>query len=420
MSIIIGEFVNSDNDIQSNLKEDIITEGVLVKEKPKVIDDLYKRIKVLITMKSDDIDDAKDVVDAAKDTLKGKDFSGQEKKLIYNVCKKAGFSIDGYTKATTNIKGVQVSNHHNVIGRYKDYILTIRFIGVKSEVKVQPMGIKINYDKKECGIPKNVVFDVISNILPSISNVRSSKDSITISAFTDSIDSGYPRISHKYSNKYKVKKGLSGSITISKLKSIKEDSAIAGALPRNDYNPNSAYIVNYTKKNTFDSDLAICKDKMSNIFVCDNGKPMHVSLTDFKDMCSEVSVYECLYESSFDNIVKLSKTGLDFYKNMVDDETVTLESLSTDYRFNKVVSFLDELNSIEECIISSAPKCTIINEVYCPIIPLVNLNNDESNVHYFRDIDGVYAQNIDTLIRSSSYNKVNDIPQSTINLLQNM
>ena len=44
--------------------------------------------------------------------------------------------------------------------------------------------------------------------------------------------------------------------------------------------------------------------------------------------------------------------------------------------FMGMVGFIDPIrpeavNSIEECIINSAPKSGIVHEVYCPIIPLV-------------------------------------------------
>ena len=242
-----------------------------------------------------------------------------------------------------------------------------------------------------------------------------------ISALSNAIDSGYPRLVHKYITKYGVKKNLGGlSITLSSNNLFKESSPVAGAIHRQDYQPDAVYIVNYLKKNTFVRDLAVCKDKMSSIFVCDNGEPVHMSLTDFKEMAEDVKVYKCLLDSSFDHIVRLSKSGLDFYKNMVNDDKVVIEQIDTDYRFNRVTSYIDELNSIEECIINSAPKSGVVHEVYCPIIPLVNLNLDESVVHYYRDINGVFAQNIDTLSRSASYAKVEDIPETTINLLQHM
>jgi hypothetical protein len=256
---------------------------------------------------------------------------------------------------------------------------------------------------------------------PKVDNVKSTKRSIKISALSDAIDSGYPRVSHKYSNKYTVKKNIGGmSITLSTLKYLKEDSPVNGAMHRQDYNPNAVYIVNYLKRNTFVSDIAVCKDKMSNIFICDDGKPVHVSLSEFKEIATDITVYEFIGDSSFDHIVRLSSTGLDFYKNMVDDENVTIDSLKTDYRFMEVASYLDELNSIEECIINSVPKSGVVHEVYCPVIPLVDLNHEGASIHYFRDINGVFAQNVDTLYRSASYKTVDDIPKTTINTLLNI
>ena len=530
---------------------------------PQVIKKLGENIKRLFS-KKEGIDNPQDIVNIAKDSIKGKDFSSEEKKSIYDICQKANIKIHGYTQKTAKVKGVDVSNNHTIIGTYKDYIITLKFIGIKGFVKLAPMGIKIGYDKSTSDIPKNVAFDFISTLSPNVDKVKSTKHSLTISALSDSIDSGYPRLSHKYSNKYKVKKSLGGfSITLSTLKSVKESSPVAGAMHRQDYNPNAVYIVNYLKKNTFVRDIAVCRDKMSSIFVCDNGEPIHMSLTNFKEMADDIKVYKCLLDSSFDHIVRLSKTGLDFYKNMVGESlhesavtklyhlskdnldgktlqprvpsnflvqngyedgktkrvcfaksidgslrgmsqnlkgvklyvhipekdyntytpstkevpdskitsevwikesvklkcigcievtgdkgedgipykygnntaelydwnwnwvekypihelSITSDLFESDYRFTRVPSYIDELKSIEECIINSAPKSGIVHEIYCPIIPLVDLNVTESVVHYFRDIDGVFAQNINTLSRSASYKNVEDIPTTTINLL---
>ena len=422
MSIIIGEFIQEETSYKNNLiEEDIVTEGFLNNETPNDIKRLGENIKKLLEAHDEDIEDVEDVLNVAKDTLKGKDFSGTEKDLIYKTCKRVGLTIHGYTKTSTSIKGVKLTNNHKIIATFKDYILTLKFLGIKGDVKLAPLGIVISYNAHTSDIPKGVAFDFIKMLSPDVDKVKSTNHSIKISALSNAIDSGYPRLVHKYITKYTVKKNLGGlSITLSSEKGIKESSPVAGAMHRQDYNPNAVYIVNYLKKNTFVSDIAVCKDKMSSIFVCDNGEPIHMSLTDFKEMATDIKVYKCLLESSFDHIVRLSKTGLDFYKNMINDDKVEITTLESDYRFTRVPSYIDKLNSIEECIINSAPKSGVVHEIYCPIIPLVDLNTAESTVHYFRDINGVFAQNIDTLSRSASYKKVEDIPKTTINLLQNI
>ena len=404
-------------------QESAISEGVIDKDMPREIKTLGENIKKLIDTRDEDIEDLLDVVKIAKDSLKGKDYSGNEKKIIYDICKKLSIDIFGYTKKVTNIKGVEITNRHTIIGTFKDYILTIKFIGIKGDVKLQPLGISINYNSKTSSIPKSIAFDSIS-ILKPVDKVKATKNAIKISALSDAIDSGYPRLNHKYSTSYKVKKNIGGfSVTLSKLFGddiFKEDSPIAGAMHRQDYQPDAVYIINYLKKNTFVRDLAVCRDKMSTIFVCDNGEPVFTSLTDFKEMAEDIKMYKCLLDPSFDRVVRVSKSGLDFYRNMVWDDKVEISTLESDFRFTRVPSYLDELNSIEECIINSVPKSGIVHEIYCPVIPLVDLNVTESSVHYFRDINGVFAQNIDTLARSASYKSVDDIPKTTINLLKQL
>ena len=159
---------------------------------------------------------------------------------------------------------------------------------------------------------------------------------------------------------------------------------------------------------------------MSNMFVCDDQKPEILTLSDLKRIASEVKVYKYNGDCNFRSVVESSHSGLEFYQNLVNDHSVKIEDLDSDYRFTRESSYLDELNSIEECILNSAPHSGIINEVYCPIIPLVNLNESNSSIQYFRDINGIFAQNVDTLARSASYKSVDLIPKTTINLLKNI
>lgn len=412
---ISTDVVGDKNRLKKYIKEETIYEGLIWNDNtPNDIKQLKEDIKEEI--KNDT--DLDDIVDAIKDSLKNKDFSSEEKKNIYKILKKVHVNIDGYTIKTASYGSAELSNTHQIIGTYKNYIITIKFVGAKGNLGLT--SIVVNYSTDKCDIPKNVAFDFISMLSPHVDKVSSTKHSIKISALSNSIDSGYPRIAHKYGNKYKVKKSVGGLyIKLSTLNTVKESSPIAGAMHRQDYQPDAVYIVNYLKKNTFVNDLAICKDKMSSIFVCDETGPKNISLTDFKEIAEDIKVYKFNGDCDFNTIIESSKCGLDFYKNIVKDN-IDISKLKSDPHFTEVVPYIDELKSIEECIINSAPKQNVINEVYCPVIPLVDLNVAESSVHYFRDIDGVFAQNIDTLQRSASYKSVNDIPKSTINILKNI
>lgn len=412
---ISTDVVGDKNRLKKYIKEETIyvSEGLIWNDNtPQDIKDLKEDIKE--QLKTDP--GLKDVFNIVKDTIKNKDFSSDEKNLIYKTLNKLHVKIHGYTLKTAQKASFEITNTYNIVAEYKKYILLMQFIGSRGIVVLGPISIK--YDEDKCDIPKNIVFDVISTLSPNVDKVKSTKRSIRISALSNSIDSDYPRIYHKYSNKYNVKKNIGGmSISLSTLKSVKESSPIMGAMPRQDYNPNNVYIINYTKKNTFTEDMAICGDNMSNIFIYDNGNgPKFVSLTDFKEMADNVEVYKFLGEGHFNNILEFTNSEFNFYQNMVSNA----KDIKTDPRFIRVPSYIDELNSIEECIINSAPKTDIINEVYCPIIPLINLNESGSSVHYFRDINGVFAQNIDTLNRSASYKSVEDIPETTISILKNI
>ena len=415
---ISTDTVGEKNRLKKYIKEDsvVFTEGLIWNDNtPDDIKRLKDIIRTLLDKSQEKIDGLYDVVDKVQTVMKNADTRSEEKKIFMNACKKAHVKIHGYTVEASKVKGIEI-NTYNVITSYKDYVLTMTFIGTAGNVKLSY--ITINYDKNKCDIPKNVVFDVLS-IVSYVDKVKCTRRSIKISALPKAIDAGYPRVHHKYSNKYNIKKSFAGtSIVISTLHHVKEN-AIAGALPRQDFRPNDVYIVNYMMKNTFVNDLAICKDKMSSIFICKDGKPIHMSLTDFNEMATDIKMYKCLTDSDFDHILKSSNCGLDFYKNIVNEE-VSINNLDSDYRFEQVPSYLDELNAIKECVINSAPKSGIVHEVYCPIIPLIDLNESGSVINYFRDIDGVFAQNINTLYRSASYKSVGQIPKSVIDILSNM
>lgn len=409
--------VGEKNRLRKYIKEDtVFTEGLIWNDKtPDAIKKLKETIKTLLDENTDKVDDVGDVVDNVQDMYKGKDTRSQEVKTIYNICRKASIKIYGYTVAATSLRGMEI-NTYNVIGSYKDYIITMTFNGIYGKIKL--LYVTINYDKSKCDIPKDVVLGVLS-MIPNIDKVKSTKSSIKVSALTKSIDESYPKIDHKYSNKYIViKNGAGTAITLTKL-SYKKESAIAGAMPRQDYQPDAVYVVNYMKRNTFVNDLAICKDKMSDIHICKDGRPIHISLTDFNNMATNIKMYKCLDDVDFNSIIKESKCGLDFYSNIIN-ETADINNLDSDYRFDRVPSYLDELNAIKECVISSCPTSGIVHEIYCPIIPLLEMNDDNSTVHYYRDINGVFAQNINTLNRSKSYNTVQEIPEIVINLLSDI
>lgn len=406
--------VGKNNRLRKYIKEDtIFTEGLILNDKtPNDIKNLKEKIKSILKSNREKVNDAEDVIDTIQDLGKGKDTRLEEVKTISNTCKKANIKIYGYTVRAANLKGVEI-NTYTVITSFKDYILSLIFNGMQGNVKL--LYITINYDKSKCDIPKDVAFNLLS-MIPDIDKIKSTKFSIKISALTKSIDNSYPRVAHRYSNKYSVKKNISGTSIIVSVLDYAKESAIAGAMPRQDFQPDAVYIINYMMKNTFTNNLAICKDKMSDIYICKDEKPIHVSLTDFNNMATDIKMYRCLTDVNFNSVIKDSKCGLDFYNNIINEKS-NIDNLDSDYRFERVPSYLDELNAIKECIISSVPTSGVVHEIYCPIIPLLEMNNEDSVIRYFRDINGVFVENINTLQRSKSYKTIEEIPEIVINLL---
>lgn len=408
--------VGDKNRLKKYIKEETIYEGLIWNDNtPNDIKQLKMEIKEDLKRP----ENIKDLINKVKDSTKNVDFKSDEKKVAYKILRKNGVNICGYSIKTSTYGSFEISNTHTLIGIYKNYIISVSFIGAKGNIGLG--SVSINYDKNKSEIPKDVAFNFISVLSPNVLKVKCTRRSINISATAENVDSAYPIIDHKYSKKYKIKKIPGMSITLSTMKTVREDSLVAAALPREDFQPNSVYIINYLNNNTFEKELAICRDKMSSIYTCTNEKPKLLSLSDFKKIASEVKVYKYNGDCDFKSIVEESHSGIEFYRNITNNPNANIDDLDSDYYFTKESSsYLDELKSIEECIINSAPHSTIVNEEYYPIIPLINLNESYSSVHYFRDINGVFAQNIDTLARSASYESVDLIPKSTINLLKNI
>lgn len=208
-------------------------------------------------------------------------------------------------------------------------------------------------------------------------------------------------------------------------------AAVMGAMPSL-YDANNVYIIDYLKPNTFvgkERHHAICRDYMSDIFTIDNGELHHMDLENLIDEAEDINVYQYMGDHiSYKDILYMAESDTDFYRILKGNKMVSKHQISNDKDFVKVESFVEYLSSLSECI-----KATILqekhneslsihesfndNDIHIPVIKNI-IMSEITGVIYCRDIDGVFALNENTGMRTPSYKSKYDIPSSLISIIK--
>ena len=192
---------------------------------------------------------------------------------------------------------------------------------------------------------------------------------------------------------------------------INEDagSLIGASIPPTGYN--DVYVTNYYKNNVFsgESNFALHLKDMDKIFIFDEDKFKAIDRDQFIKENTIINTFRCIKEGiNINHILENAKSDRDIYNIITDKVLLDDNQLLFDNNFERVIPFTDELESIYESIISTAKN--IDNKYKSPLFWL-----NESNIEYWRDLDGIYITN--GILRSKSYNNKDDIPESTIYIL---
>ena len=186
--------------------------------------------------------------------------------------------------------------------------------------------------------------------------------------------------------------------------------------------PDSVYIVNYMQNNVFsgykEPKQAICKKGMNQMYTTKNGKAIPVDIDKFKEEASGISVFRFKETPilSFDKIIENASVDGDFYMLLTGDYPTNQHEIEYDNRFVQEENFFDKLDDITYCT-----ESTIISQIEATDYPYMKILT-ESMVgrcwNYYRDINGVFAMNELTGLRTPSYEDITDIPNSQIQLIE--
>lgn len=407
--------IGSGNRLSKYIKEDAISEG-LIWNVPKD----EKHIKSSIEKELQKINTKEDKKDGERNIIKKTtymmskdqdDAINEEVTTIKKCIMSSGFKIIDINSDTTSVNGVPILHNHTALIYHKNNIFSISIGGFGGKLH-NTVFVSTKYSDKKCNIPFNVVQDIVNKFTSNIKSIYSSSNSITITSDAKTIDTLYGMIYNKYKSKYGVKKyTLKIKITTAPIRET--CAAVAGAVPSM-YDPNKVFILNYMNKNTFSKDTAICRDLMSDLYIYDKD-PVKISLSEFMEIANDIEMYEYCGICNFNEVVASSYCCEDFYKNIIKEDK-SINNIRYDHRFIRKPSVIDEINAIKECVLSSTPKVKRFNDA----IPLININEDFSNIKYYSDMDGVFAMNESSGLRSYHYPSQSSIPQSVINILSNI
>lgn len=186
--------------------------------------------------------------------------------------------------------------------------------------------------------------------------------------------------------------------------------------------PDSVYIVNYMQNNVFsgykEPKRAICKKGMNQMYTTNSGKAIPVDIDKFKEEASDISIFRFKGTPvlSYDQIIENASTDNDFYLLLTGDSPEAYGDLEYDNRFVQEENFFDELRDITFCT-----ESTITGQIESSNYPYMKILTESMNGrswNFYRDINGVFAMNELTGLRTPSYENAEEVPKSQIKLIE--
>ena len=191
---------------------------------------------------------------------------------------------------------------------------------------------------------------------------------------------------------------------------INEDASITlGALPP--ANPNNVYIINYLKKNVFsggeyeENRYALCKDYMQDAVTVKGGVFENINFEELQN-ADNVRVFKYINPSmDYIDILENSKEDTDFYKMLTGKDLLDNMQLEYDASFQEVLPYTEALKILRDSIYNTMnPRSPIVEGVSLPYFNLEQYNDcGDSNIKFYRDIDGVFLMNESSGMRTKSY-----------------
>jgi HAD superfamily hydrolase (TIGR01509 family) len=184
----------------------------------------------------------------------------------------------------------------------------------------------------------------------------------------------------------------------------------------------NVYIVNYKTKNTFTGEeearLGICKTGMRDLHI-KGGKYNRIHKADlekFKENAYDIKAYRYTgkKKNSFYDVIEDADTDMDFYTLLTGKDLPELEFVGYDDDFVEETAFVDMMDAITSC--TEASIRSISNA--CKDIPVLTENFVGRSYNYYRDMDGVFAVNELTGLRTKSYETTKDIPKAELEIVK--
>lgn len=184
----------------------------------------------------------------------------------------------------------------------------------------------------------------------------------------------------------------------------------------------NVYIVNYKTKNTFTGEeearLGICKTGMRDLHI-KGGKYNRIHKADvdkFKENAYDIKAYRYTgkKKNSFYEVIEDADTDMDFYTLLTGKDLPELEFVGYDDDFVEETAFVDMMDAITACTEASIRS---ISNVYKDI-PVLTENFVGRSYNYYRDVDGVFAVNELTGLRTKSYETTKDIPKAELEIVK--
>ena len=335
---------------------------------------------------------------------------------------------------------------------YNDKVLEDAHLSYMKEIS---LGVKVDEDK----VAKEIESSIKSIVMTSANKSSASKLGLTLKCKLEDVDSriacilildgsqdkrdtdGARTILKDIANKCKSKLGdlvskvdigdgdegclyftMNRKYIIKNIKDLVQEYGTTGGTIVGANQPDSVYIVNYMQNNVFsgykEPKQAICKKGMNQMYTTKNGKAIPVDIDKFKEEASDISVFRFKETPilSFDKIIENASVDGDFYMLLTGDYPTNQHEIEYDNRFVQEENFFDKLDDITYCT-----ESTIIGQIEATDYPYMKILTESMEGrcwNYYRDINGVFAMNELTGLRTPSYEDITDIPNSQIQLIE--
>lgn len=205
--------------------------------------------------------------------------------------------------------------------------------------------------------------------------------------------------------------------------SISEYGTTAGTMVGSNQS-DSVYIVNYMQNNAFsgykESKFGICKKGMKDLHVVGGKYNRFHYVNDidkFKEEASDIHVYRYKGKPKnefYDIIEDMNDNDLNIYKMITGREIEDRSMIQFDGDFIEEDCFFDEIDAIKA--VTEAGLSEVAEDLHA--IPILTEMVQGRSYNYYRDINGVFVQNEITNIRSKSYESIDEIPKTELDIVK--